>query len=73
MKLEELSDILQTPVGCWQDVIVYNITDHMEMEPSCSIEYAIKYYGDWKVNRLSSYCDYEKRQDYMVIRLEREV
>lgn len=72
MKLKDLSSILWTPVGCNQDVIIYNITDDIEMERSCSVEYAIKYYGDWRVNRLFSYYDHEKKRDYMVIRVERE-
>lgn len=72
MKLKDLSSILWTPVGCRQDVIIYNITDDIEMERSCSVEYAIKYYGDWRVNRVFSYYDHEKKRDYMVIRVERE-
>lgn len=72
MKLQDLSSILWSPVGCFQDVIIYNITDDIEMEPSCSVEYAVKYYGDWRVNRLSSYCDYGKKKDYIVIDVERE-
>ena len=72
MKLKDLSSILWSPVGCFQDVIIYNITDDIEMEPSCSVEYAVKYYGDWRVNRLSSYYDHEKKRDYIVIRVERE-
>ena len=72
MKLKDLSSILWSPVGGFQDVIIYNITDDMEMERSCSVEYAVKYYGDWRVNRFSSYYDYEKKRDYIVIRVERE-
>lgn len=72
MKLKDLSSILWSPVGGFQDVIIYNITDDMEMERSCSVEYAVKYYGDWRVNRLSSCYDHEKKRDYIVIRVERE-
>lgn len=72
MKLKDLSSILWSPVGGFQDVIIYNITDDIEMEPSCSVEYAVKYYGDWRVNRLSSYYDYGKKRDYIVIDVERE-
>ena len=72
MRLKDLSRILWSPVGSFQGAIVYNIMDHMVMESSCSIEYAVKYYGDWRVNRLSSYYDYEKKRDYIVIDVERE-
>ena len=43
MKLKDLSSILWSPVGCFQDVIIYNITDDIEMEPSCRVEYTVKY------------------------------
>ena len=72
MKLKDLSSVLWTPVGCMQYTIVYNITDNIEMERLCSVEDAVKYYGDWRANRLFSYYDYEEKCDYIVIHLEKE-
>lgn len=65
MRLKDLSNVLWSQVGCIQSVIIYNVTDRIEMERSCSIEYAVKYYGDWRVNNISAY------DNYLVLHVER--
>lgn len=66
MRLKDMSSVLWSPVGCVQNTIIYDITNNVEMEHSCSLKYAVKYYGDWRVNRISAY------EDYLVIRVEQE-
>lgn len=54
MKLKELKDILRSPAMRVQSVIVYSSTLAVICNRGCSIEYAIKAYGECEVERISA-------------------
>lgn len=70
MKLKELKPILQSHTGYIQWAIVYDCKTNKDIEYGCSIDYAIKNYGELKVERIQSYM--ENNQDYIVISVEKE-
>ena len=57
MRLSELSGILRSETGSIQWAIVYDDEKHCDVESGCSVEYAIKNYGEREVKRLQAFED----------------
>ncbi len=53
MKLKDLKGIIYSDRDGVEMVIVYNANTFKDIENSCSIEYAIKEYGDYEVKRIT--------------------
>ena len=54
MKLEALKDILKSPRGSIQSCIVYERETDLDLAYGCSVEYAVKTYGDRIVKNITS-------------------
>ena len=67
MKLKELKSILYGPHTHLQLAIIYDSNSGKNLRYGCSIEYAIKDYGDCVVKRISSWFAEEEHRDYLVI------
>ena len=65
MKLRDLTDILQSPRGHIQWCIVYDWGNNKDIDNNCSIEYAVKNYGDRDVRRI--YSCFENERDNLLI------
>lgn len=52
MKLKELKQILYSRRDYIQSTIVYNSETNEDVENGCSIEYAIKHYGEKEVKHI---------------------
>ena len=59
MKLEALKDILKSPRGSIQFCIVYDRETDLDLAYGCSVEYAVKTYGDCIVKNISSVLEEE--------------
>ena len=70
MKLKDLKPILKSSIGRIQWTIVYDYTIHRDIEYGCSVEYAIKNYGDFGVEKIESCI--ENNQDYLLISVAKE-
>ena len=57
MKLNDLSPVLRSYTGNIQFCIVYDLTEDVDLENGCSVEYAITHYGDREVQRLGAVDD----------------
>lgn len=55
MKLTDLEAILRSERGNIQFAIVYDSSKDEDLETGCSLEYAVKNYGDKEVKRISAY------------------
>ena len=64
MKLKDLSSILYSTRQKIQLVIIYDFEKNIDLE-RCSIEFAIKYYGDSEIKRITS-C-FENSVSYLII------
>jgi hypothetical protein len=67
MKLKELQSILCSKRGDLQLAIIYDVATGQDLRYGCSIEYAIKDYGEHEVQRISSWYAKDERRDYLVI------
>jgi hypothetical protein len=67
MKLKELESILCDPHRHLQLVVIYDSSSGKDLRYGCSIEYAIKDYGEHIVKRISSWFAEEEHRDYLVI------
>lgn len=54
MKLKDLSPVLHSSRGGIVHAIVYDIDEHFDIEDNCSVDYAVKHYGDWHLERISA-------------------
>ena len=54
MRLKELKEVLYSLTGSIQFAIVYDIEQNKDLESDCSIEYAIKNYGDCTVRHIGA-------------------
>ena len=54
MKLKELKPVIYSPTGDMQLCIVYDISNNVDIEYGCSVEYAYKHYGEREIRRISS-------------------
>lgn len=55
MRLSELSGILRSTRGDIQLAVVYDVEKCYDLENSCSVEYAIKHYGDKELKQLQAF------------------
>ena len=55
MKLRDLKNILYSTTGNVQFAIVYDPDTHTDLENGCSIDYAVKTYGDKEIERIEAY------------------
>ena len=65
MKLKDLKDVLWSTTGQIQWCVVYDWEADKDIAPRCSVEYAIKHYGDITVRRIMS--AYEDGQSLLII------
>ena len=54
MKLKDLAPVAYSLTGDIQSCVVYDFNENIDLETDCSIEYAIKHYGDTDLHRISS-------------------
>ena len=54
MKLKDLAPVAYSLTGDIQSCIVYDCRENIDLEAGCSIECAIKHYGDRDLHRISS-------------------
>ena len=52
MKLKDLAPVAYSLTGDIQSCIVYDCHENIDLETGCSIEYAIKHYGDRDLHRI---------------------
>ena len=55
MKLDELKSILYSNTGNVQFTIIYDSKTNTDLENGCSIEYAMKIYGEKTVKRVEAF------------------
>lgn len=55
MKVGDLKGIAYSSTGNIQFATVYDIDSDADLESGCSVEYAIKHYGDMEVKRIQAY------------------
>ena len=67
MKLKDLAPVAYSLTGDIQSCIVYDCHENIDLESGCSIEYAIKHYGDRDLHRISSL--YEDGGSYLLLSL----
>ena len=67
MKLKDLAPVAYSLTGDIQSCIVYDCHENIDLETGCSIEYAIKHYGDRDLHRISSL--YEGGYSYLLLSL----
>ena len=67
MKLKDLAPVAYSLTGDIQSCIVYDCRENIDLETGCSIEYAIKHYGDRDLHRVSSL--YEDGCSYLLLSL----
>lgn len=67
MKLKDLAHVAYSLTGDIQSCIVYDFNENIDLETGCSIEYAIKHYGDRGLQRISSL--YEGGCSYLLLSL----
>ena len=54
MKLKDLAPVAYSLTGDIQSCVVYDFNENIDLETDCSIECAIKHYGDRDLHRISS-------------------
>lgn len=54
MQVKELKSVLYSLRGCVQFAIVYDYTQNADLVSGCSVEYAIKEYGERELHRISA-------------------
>lgn len=69
MKLKSLKSILGSTRSHLQLAIVYDTKTGQDLRYGCSIEYAIKDYGEYEVEKISSWFAEDERRDYLVIEI----
>ena len=67
MKLKDLAPVAYSLTGDIQSCVVYDFNENIVLETGCSIEYAIKHYGDRDLHRISSL--YEDGCSYLLLSL----
>ena len=67
MKLKDLAPVAYSLTGDIQSCIVYDCHENIDLETGCSIEYAVKHYGDRDLHRVSSL--YEDGCSYLLLSL----
>ena len=67
MKLKDLAPVAYSLTGGIQSCIVYDFSENIDLGTGCSIEYAIKHYGDRGLHRISSL--YEDGCSYLLLSL----
>jgi len=69
MKLKDLKPILRSVTGNLQWAIVWGQTSQKALEEGCSIDYAVKEYGEYKVDRITSTYDQKSGLDSLVLHI----
>ena len=54
MKVKDLSAIRWSVTGNIQFAILYDTHANADIGAGCSVEYAIKHYGDWNLDRITA-------------------
>lgn len=55
MKLRDLKSVLYSDRGCIQFAIVYDHERHADIAAGCSVEYAVKEFGDKEVKQIGAF------------------
>ena len=55
MKLKDLENVLRSTRGVIQFAIIWDEKECKNLEDGCSVEYAVKEYGERTVKRISAY------------------
>lgn len=55
MKLKNMKNILRSTTGDIQMCVVWNSEKCVVLENACSVEYAIKHYGEYILDRIYTY------------------
>ena len=55
MKLKEMKSVLFSRRGSVQFAIIYDLEKNEDIENGCSIEYAIKHYGEKEVKHIEAF------------------
>ena len=55
MKIKQLKNVLYSTTGNIQFAIVYDSKTHKDLENGCSIDYAVKHYGDRELIRIKAF------------------
>ena len=55
MKLKDLSTVLRSTTGAMQEAIVYDLDIAQDLASGCSVDYAVKHYGDMELERITAY------------------
>lgn len=55
MKLKDLSPVLRSTTGAMQEAVVYDLDTAQDLAAGCSVDYAVKHYGDLTLDRITAY------------------
>lgn len=55
MKLKDLGNVLRSTHGAIQFAIIWDEKECKDLENGCSVEYAVKEYGERTVKRINAY------------------
>lgn len=54
MQIKELKSVLYSQTGNIQQAIVYDLAKNKDLENGCSIDYAVKEYGDIELKHIQA-------------------
>lgn len=54
MKVKDLKEVLWSPIGDLQTAVVYDVDEHKVLISGCSIECAVRCYGECELVRVSA-------------------
>jgi hypothetical protein len=69
MKLKALKSISGSTRDHLQLAIIHDTNTGQDLRYGCSIEYAVKDYGEHEVQKISSWFAEDERRDYLVIEI----
>jgi hypothetical protein len=55
MKLKDLAPVLRSSTGAMQEAVVYDLDSNQDLASGCSVDYAVKHYGDMELDRITAY------------------
>ena len=55
MKLKDLAVVLRSSTGAMQEAVVYDLDTNQDLASGCSVDYAVKHYGDMELDRITAY------------------
>lgn len=58
MQLKDLAPVLRSVTGGMQMAAVYDLDTAKDLADGCSVDYAVKHFGDYVLDRITAYGDY---------------